>query len=57
MDGAIAAELKLGTKFEKKLTSIVNAKDIAAAHKEDGAKLLELNKVTVMLHLHYILFY
>ncbi|GJW40403.1 U3 small nucleolar RNA-associated protein 14 homolog A-like protein [Tanacetum coccineum] len=45
--GAIAAEFKPRTEFEKKMAAIVNAKDITDAHTQDGAKLLELNKVSV----------
>ncbi|PWA36955.1 Small-subunit processome, Utp14 [Artemisia annua] len=45
--GAIAAEFKPRTEFEKKMASIINDKDITDAHKEDGAKLLELKKVSV----------
>lgn len=43
--GAIASEFRPRTEFEKKMDSLINAKEILEAHKGDGARLLELNKV------------
>jgi U3 small nucleolar RNA-associated protein 14 len=43
--GAIASEFEPRTEFEKKMSSLVNDDKVMAAHKEDGSRLLELNKV------------
>ena len=43
--GAIASEFEPRTDFEKKIASLVNDNEVAEAHKNDGARLLELNKV------------
>lgn len=43
--GAIASEFQPRTDFEKKIASLVNDSNIVEAHRKDGAKLLELNKV------------
>lgn len=43
--GAIAAGFEPRTEFEKKMASLVNDDKVKEAHKQDGSKLLELNKV------------
>ncbi|CAN1353228.1 U3 small nucleolar RNA-associated protein 14 [Linum perenne] len=45
--GAIASEFEPRTEFEKKMASIVYNDRVIEAHKEDGAKLLELNKISM----------
>ncbi|KAI5667661.1 hypothetical protein M9H77_17514 [Catharanthus roseus] len=45
--GAIASEFEPRTDFEKKIASLVNDNDIVEAHRKDGARLLELNKISV----------
>ncbi|KAI3787697.1 hypothetical protein L2E82_00037 [Cichorium intybus] len=45
--GAIASEFKPRTEFEKKMASLINTKQLSEAHNGDGARLLELNKVSV----------
>ncbi|KAI3526852.1 hypothetical protein L1887_06118 [Cichorium endivia] len=45
--GAIASEFKPRTEFEKKMASLINSKQLSEAHNGDGARLLELNKVSV----------
>ncbi|XP_027098908.1 uncharacterized protein [Coffea arabica] len=45
--GSIASEFKPRSVFEKKIASLVNDNDIIEAHRKDGARLLELNKITV----------
>ncbi|XP_009609520.1 uncharacterized protein [Nicotiana tomentosiformis] len=45
--GAIAAEFEPRTDFEKEIASLVNDNEIVEAHKKDGARLLELNKISV----------
>lgn len=44
--GAIASEFKPRTDFEKRMNSLVNQNDVVEAHKNDGARLLELNKIS-----------
>ncbi|KAI7744563.1 hypothetical protein M8C21_012837 [Ambrosia artemisiifolia] len=44
--GAIASEFRPRTEFEKKMDLLINAKELSDAHKSDGARLLELNKVS-----------
>ncbi|VFQ78061.1 unnamed protein product [Cuscuta campestris] len=44
--GAIAADFKPRTDFEKKIASLVGDSGIVEAHKNDGARLLELNKLS-----------
>ncbi|CAL1409634.1 unnamed protein product [Linum trigynum] len=44
--GAIASEFEPRTEFEKKMASLVSDDKVMEAHKEDGAKLLELNKIS-----------
>lgn len=43
--GAIASGFEPRTEFEKKMALLVNDDKVKEAHKEDGFKLLELNKV------------
>ncbi|KAJ6873440.1 hypothetical protein NC651_032345 [Populus alba x Populus x berolinensis] len=45
--GAIASEFEPRTEFEKKMSSLVHDDGVATAHKEDGSKLLELNKISL----------
>lgn len=45
--GAIASDFRPRTEFEKKMDSLINAKELSEAHKGDGARLLELNKISV----------
>ncbi|XP_017247922.1 uncharacterized protein LOC108219144 [Daucus carota subsp. sativus] len=45
--GAIASEFEPRTEFEKQMAALVNNSEVAEAHKKDGARLLELNKVTM----------
>lgn len=42
---AIASEFKPRTEFEKKIAEITQSTEIIEAHKNDGAKILELNKI------------
>ncbi|GJX33911.1 hypothetical protein Tco_0245468 [Tanacetum coccineum] len=43
----VGTKFKPRTAFIKKVASMINANDITNVHKEDGAKLLELNKCSV----------
>uniref|UniRef100_A0A803L0C6 Uncharacterized protein n=1 Tax=Chenopodium quinoa TaxID=63459 RepID=A0A803L0C6_CHEQI len=45
--GTMASEFKPRTDFEKAIASILDNKEISEAYKNDGAKLLELNKISV----------
>uniref|UniRef100_A0A2P2KBB9 Uncharacterized protein MANES_01G219900 n=1 Tax=Rhizophora mucronata TaxID=61149 RepID=A0A2P2KBB9_RHIMU len=45
--GAIASEFEPRTEFEKKMASLVNDDKVMEAHKQDGARLLELNKLSI----------
>ncbi|KAF3436460.1 hypothetical protein FNV43_RR23552 [Rhamnella rubrinervis] len=45
--GAIASEFEPRTEFEKKIASLVYDDKVMDAHKKDGSRLLELNKVSV----------
>ncbi|XP_044508878.1 U3 small nucleolar RNA-associated protein 14-like [Mangifera indica] len=45
--GAIASGFEPRTEFEKKMATLVNDEKVAEAHKEDGARLLEMNKISV----------
>ncbi|XP_062215639.1 uncharacterized protein C57A7.06 [Phragmites australis] len=45
--GAIASDFKPRTKFEKAMAEIVYSREMMEAHKNDGAKILELNKIDV----------
>ncbi|KAJ0247942.1 hypothetical protein HA466_0163260 [Hirschfeldia incana] len=43
--GAIASEFQPRTQFEKKMSSVLNdSDDVSEAHRDDGARLLELNE-------------
>lgn len=44
---AIASEFKPRKEFEKKMAEITQSTEIMEAHKNDGAKILELNKIDV----------
>ncbi|OQU92618.1 hypothetical protein SORBI_3001G376900 [Sorghum bicolor] len=44
---AIASEFKPRTEFEKRIAQITQSTEIIEAHKKDGAKILELNKIDV----------
>ena len=48
--GTMASEFKPRSDFEKAIASILDNKEISEAYKNDGAKLLELNKVAAVLH-------
>nr|GLL43488.1 uncharacterized protein C57A7.06-like isoform X1 [Ipomoea trifida] len=45
--GAIAAEFEPRTEFEKKIASLVGDSEIVDAHRKDGARLLELNELSI----------
>ncbi|XP_020575501.1 uncharacterized protein C57A7.06 [Phalaenopsis equestris] len=45
--GTIAAEYKPRTEFEKKMAALIGDPAVMEAHRKDGARLLELNKVTI----------
>ncbi|WOL01312.1 hypothetical protein Cni_G10028 [Canna indica] len=45
--GAIAAEFEPRTEFEKKMALLVRDPEVVEAHKKDGARLLELNKISI----------
>lgn len=45
--GAIASEFEPRTEFEKKIALIINDEKVMDAHKKDGSRLLELNKVSM----------
>lgn len=45
--GAIASEFEPRTDFEKKIASLVSHNEVVEAHKKDGARLLELNEVSM----------
>lgn len=45
--GAIASEFEPRTDFEKKIALLVNDNEVVEAHKKDGARLLELNKISI----------
>ncbi|VYS61602.1 unnamed protein product [Arabidopsis thaliana] len=51
--GAIASEFQPRTEFEKKMASVLKDNELGEAHKEDGAKLLELNEVSMEDHIKY----
>ncbi|KAL2345425.1 hypothetical protein Fmac_006710 [Flemingia macrophylla] len=43
--GAIASEFEPRTEFEKKIAALVHDDKVMEAHKQDGSKLLEMNKI------------
>ncbi|XP_055812363.1 uncharacterized protein LOC129882196 [Solanum dulcamara] len=45
--GAMAAEFEPRSDFEKKIASLFNNHEVVEAHSKDGARLLELNKISV----------
>ncbi|CAN8308659.1 unnamed protein product [Cochlearia groenlandica] len=45
--GAIASEFQPRTDFEKKMASVLNDNKVWDAHQDDGARLLEMNEVSV----------
>ncbi|XP_057963892.1 uncharacterized protein C57A7.06 [Malania oleifera] len=45
--GAIASEFEPRTEFEKKMAALVHDDKVVEAHKNDGARLLELNKLSI----------
>lgn len=45
--GAIASEFEPRTEFEKKMASLMYQDAVTEAHRKDGSRLLELNKVSV----------
>lgn len=47
--GAIASEFEPRTEFEKKMTSLMHDPVVSEAYLNDGARLLELNKVSFSL--------
>ncbi|ESQ37900.1 hypothetical protein EUTSA_v10028424mg [Eutrema salsugineum] len=51
--GAIASEFRPRTEFEKKMASVLNDKEVLEAHNEDGARLLELNEVSMEDHIKF----
>lgn len=51
---AIASEFKPRTEFEKTIAKITQSTEIIDAHKNDGAKILELNKVCLMISLRSV---
>lgn len=45
--GAIASEFQPRTEFEKKMASVLNDSEVSEAHRNDGARLLELNEASL----------
>lgn len=45
--GAIASEFEPRTDFEKKIAALVHDEKVMEAHKKDGSRLLEMNKVWI----------
>ncbi|XP_061365521.1 uncharacterized protein C57A7.06 [Gastrolobium bilobum] len=45
--GAIASEFEPRTEFERKIAALVHDDKVMEAHKKDGSRLLEMNKVTI----------
>lgn len=54
--GAIASQFRPRTEFEKKMDSLINAEELSTAHKSDGARLLELNKVCFSFLVLFLVF-
>ena len=50
--GAIASKFEPRTTFEKQMAEVLLSTEIMEAHKNDGAKILELNKVCCLISLH-----
>ncbi|ESQ40396.1 hypothetical protein EUTSA_v10015339mg [Eutrema salsugineum] len=51
--GAIASEFQPRTEFEKIMASVLNDNEVREAHKEDGARLLQLNEVSMEDHIKF----
>ncbi|XP_009111292.1 uncharacterized protein C57A7.06 [Brassica rapa] len=49
--GAIASEFQPRTEFEMRMASVLNDNEVSEAHREDGARLLELNQVSMEDHI------
>ncbi|CAH8389040.1 unnamed protein product [Eruca vesicaria subsp. sativa] len=49
--GAIASEFQPRTQFEKRMASVLNDSDVSEAHRDDGARLLKLNEVSMEDHI------
>jgi U3 small nucleolar RNA-associated protein 14 len=49
--GAIASKFEPRSPFEKKMAGVIHNTEIMEAHKNDGAKILELNKVCCFISL------
>jgi U3 small nucleolar RNA-associated protein 14 len=47
--GAIASKFEPRSMFEKKMAEVLRSEAITEAHKNDGAKILELNKVYCLI--------
>ncbi|KAK7337453.1 hypothetical protein VNO77_18029 [Canavalia gladiata] len=45
--GAIASEFEPRTEFERKMAALVHDDKVTEAHKKDGSRLLEMNKVSI----------
>ncbi|KAJ1403135.1 Small-subunit processome, Utp14 [Sesbania bispinosa] len=45
--GAIASEFEPRTEFERKMAALVHDEKVMEAHKKDGSRLLEMNKVSI----------
>ncbi|XP_027353243.1 uncharacterized protein C57A7.06 [Abrus precatorius] len=45
--GAIASEFEPRTEFERKIAALVHDDKVMEAHKKDGSRLLEMNKVSI----------
>ena len=48
--GAIASEFQPRTEFEMRMASVLNDKEVSEAHREDGARLLELNQASSVIY-------
>ncbi|CAH8350367.1 unnamed protein product [Eruca vesicaria subsp. sativa] len=48
---AIASDFQPRTEFEKKMASVLNDSEVTEAHRDDGARLLELNEVSMEDHI------
>lgn len=49
--GAIASEFQPRTEFEMRMASVLNDNEVSEAHREDGARLLELNQASSVIYL------
>ena len=48
--GAIASEFQPRTEFEMRMASVLNDNEVSEAHREDGARLLELNQASSVIY-------